>query len=224
MVGLPCRPARRRVQRGDARVPGRAHALRRRRHAAPGRPHARHRRRQRRPSVLAGAAVARGRHARRRSDARHAWLRRAVARAALGCGARAASAPWGSQGPLELCAAALRLSFQSCQGLIKAILWTRANCFSRASLYYDSWAPRLTGLVARAGEEGHDWALWQGVVVQLPGGALGVVQAAGADSLCTIAAAEAAPGGQLSVPPGARTFVQVRLPDREGSAWFCVRN
>ncbi|KAK9820946.1 hypothetical protein WJX81_001276 [Elliptochloris bilobata] len=59
-----------------------------------------------------------------------------------------------------------------------------------------------------SGDEGQDWALWQGVVVQLPSGGLGVVQAAGADGLCTIAAAEAAPDGQLSVPPGARTIVQ----------------
>ena len=56
--------------------------------------------------------------------------------------------------------------------------------------------------------------------MQLPGGGMGVVQAAGADGVCTVAAAEAGEDGQLSVPPGARTFAQVRRPS--GPAQGCL--
>lgn len=76
--------------------------------------------------------------------------------------------------------------------------------------------PLHTGLILtptltlRAGDEGQDWALWEGVVVQLPGGGVGVVQAAGADGVCTVAAAAVAEDGTLSVPFGAPSFSQAR--------------
>jgi len=84
--------------------------------------------------------------------------------------------------------------------------------------------PLHTGLILtptltlRAGDEGQDWALWEGVVVQLPGGGVGVVQAAGADGVCTVAAAAVAEDGTLSVPFGAPSFSQARARLGQGES------